>query len=348
MSVATTAPDWHHVAPRHMPTIPLGNEKNSPPVHKIPSALPRYRYWQPNSHSTTWVLVVDLDDSDALLRFYLTQSEHDLPVPSWLIEKGENGHCQAGWIIEHVSHGPTSRLAPQAYARDVRQALTNAFEGDQHFTNGRCWCPWWSGWKTKGRVIWGPTTPRSLGTLHQGLTAAGLWDPSSPTGVRQPTAGPLPDPAEGRNVAVFNAARLRSTGTVADAAHAANGSLSRPLAESEVRGIIRSIERYEAAHGRRTGGGVMSDEQIERQRALGALGGRKRTAQQQQQRAAALSKGPAAAGAVRSAEAVGRAAVVVHWHQQGLTRRQIMAKTGLSEASVKRAIRASRSDPSGD
>lgn len=342
MSIATQPPDVHHLIPAHMPSILLANEKNSAPVHKPPHSVSRFQYWQPNTHSTTWALIIDIDSSNALMDFFIAQSELGLPLPSWFIEKGDNGHGQAGWIIEHVSHGPTSRLAPQAYARDVRQALTNAYSGDQDFTNGRCWCPWWSGWDTKGRVIWGPTQPRSLGTLRHELTQAGCWDPRPPANVRQPMAGSLPDPSQGRNCWIFDTARLRTGGTVRQAATDANDALSHPLHQAELDTIIRSIERYEALHGRRTHGGTMSDEQIKQQRQLAARGGSKNTQAQK----AARSTGPAAASALRSAEAVGRAAIIVHWHEQGLTRRQIMAKTGFSESSVKRAIRASRSTSS--
>lgn len=322
-----------------MPSFPLGHEKNSTPVHKHADSLKHYRYWQPNAHATTWVLVIDLDDPDALMSFFVAQSELGLPLPSWFIEKGENGHGQAAYVIEHVSHGPSSRMAPQEYARDVRQALTNTFDGDQAFTNGRCWNPFWSGWKDAGRVIWGSTQPRKLGELKTALQKAGCWDPKPPAGVRQPVAGSH-DPEGGRNCFVFDQARLRSGGSVEDAAHAANDSLSHPLGPSELRGIIKSIEGWEARTGRRGGNGTMGDEQTERQRALGALGGGQHTDAQR----AARAKGPAAAAAVRSAEAVGRAAIIVHWHEKGLTRRQIVEQTGFSESVVKRALRAARED----
>lgn len=321
-----------------MPSFLLGHEKNSSPVHKHADSLKRYRFWQPNTHATTWVLVIDLDDPDALMSFFITQSELGLPLPSWFIEKGENGHGQAAYVIEHVSHGPNSRLAPQEYARDVRQALTNVFSGDQAFTNARCWNPFWSGWKDAGHVIWGSTQPRKLGELKTALQKAGCWDPKPPAGVRQPVAGSH-DPEGGRNCFVFDQARLRSGGSVEDAANMANESLSHPLGVTELRGIIRSIEKYEAIHGRRTGGGAMSDEQIERQRALGALGGGQHTDAQRAQRSATLAKGPAVASVVRSAEAVGRAATIRSLRSSGYKITDIMARLGVSKATVMRALR---------
>lgn len=319
-----------------MPSFPLGHEKNSSPVHKHADSLKHYRYWQPNTHATTWVLVIDLDDPDALMSFFITQSELSLPLPSWFIEKGENGHGQAAYVIEHVSHGPNSRLAPQEYARDVRQALTNAFDGDQAFTNARCWNPFWSGWKDAGRLIWGSTQPRKLGELKTALQKAGCWDPNPPAGVRQPVAGPSRhDPDEGRNCFVFDQARLRSGGSVEDAANMANDSLANPLRETELRGIIKSIEKYEAIHGRRTGGGAMSDEQIERQKTLGALGGGQNTDAQRQAR----SKGPDAASVIRSAETVGRAATIRSLRSSGYKITDIMARLGVSKSTVMRALR---------
>ena len=118
-----------------------------------------------------WALIVDMDHDDSLLRIFAA----DVPRPSWIIEKGRNGHAQAGWIIEAVALGPNARQAPQDYAEDVRAALTLALGGDPQFRNRRAWNPSWTGWATEGKVFWGPTQPRSLGALKAEMTERGTW-----------------------------------------------------------------------------------------------------------------------------------------------------------------------------
>lgn len=118
-----------------------------------------------------WALIVDMDHDDSLLRIFAA----DVPRPSWIIEKGRNGHAQAGWIIEAVTLGPNARQAPQDYAEDVRAALTAACDGDRQFRNRRAWNPTWTGWATEGKVFWGPTIPRPLGTLRAEMIERGTW-----------------------------------------------------------------------------------------------------------------------------------------------------------------------------
>lgn len=79
----------------------------------------------------------------------------------------------------------------------------------------------------------------------------------------------------------------------------------------------------------------MSDEQIERQKTLGALGGSQNTDAQRQAR----SKGPAAASVVRSAEAVGRTATIRSLRSSGYKITDIMARLGVSKSTVMRALR---------
>lgn len=327
---ATPAPE----IPKHMPTLMVAREKTESPSHKPASSLARYRYWHPNVHETTWVLTVDMDHPDSLMRYFEAVTA-GLPQASWFIEKHENGHGQAGWIIEPVSHGPNSRIKPQIYARDVRQALTNSLDGDQAFTNARSWNPGWTGWPNHGEVFPGPMLPRSLGALRAPLVASGMWNPTPPAKVAQNAVGALRTSADSRNVAVFDYARLRAAGSVSAAAHVANASLSHPLSDSELRGIIRSIEKYEASHTRRTGGsGRMSDDQIKFQRAVGARGGAVNSDAQK----AARAKGPDAASAVRAAEAIGRAATIRSLYEQGFSRAQIMTRMNVSRMTVFRAL----------
>lgn len=328
------------IVPSHMPTIPVASAKDAAPRHKPIDILHKYRFWQPNAHMTTWALIIDLDSDTWLLPFMEFIQDHPALAPSWVIEKAENGHGQIAWIIEHVSHGPNSRIAPQNYARDVRRALTNAFDGDPHFTNARCWNPCWEGWQKEhaGNVIWGRTTPRTLTEIMVPLANAGRWDTNNPlpytpakTGTR--TTDSLH--AEGRNEWIFHSTRLRRYGTVRQVAQDLNDQLADPLSVAELNGIIRSIEGWEAKHGSRAMTDQERAEHLQKQAQRGAQGGSKNTDKQQ----AARSKGPAAAAVVRAAEATGRAAQIRELYRNGYTQKQIMAKLEISRSTVARALK---------
>lgn len=334
------------IVPSFMPSLLVAAEKDAAPQHKRLDRIHRYRFWHPNAHMTTWALIIDLDTDDWLIPLLEVVNDHPRLRPSWIIEKAENGHGQVAWIIDRVSHGPKSLRSPQDFARDVRRALTNAFDADPHFTNARCWNPFWTGWEQEqaGKVFWGHTTPRPLGQLKEPLIDAGRWDTTSrvvytPSTKGTRTTDELPG-SLGRNEWIFHTTRLRPHGTVAQVARDLNDELADPLDVAELNGIIRSIERYEASGGRKPGS-AMTAEDRKRQAQLGAKGGSRHTDKQLQQRAV-LAKGPRAAAVVRTAEATGRAAMIVYWHEQGLSRRQIAERMDVSESTVKRALRAHR------
>ena len=111
-----------------------------------------------------------------------------------------------------------------------------------------------------------------------------------------------------RNQFVFDYARLRRTGTVAQAAAHANSLCAPPLPAAEVAGIIRSIERYEARQRTRNGlrgrgHGHLSDAYRRRQAERGRIGGSRGTAAQRAQRVTAAQR----AAHVRAQKAAARA-----------------------------------------
>lgn len=178
--IAPAKPSPTTVLPSFYPAVRVSSEKDEAPRFKPLARATRYRFWQPNDHCTTCCLVVDIDrEDDWMLDAMGVLRQHPDLRPSWIIQKVGNHHGQMGWFVEPIATGPTARLRPQQYGRAVRQALTNAFGGDQGFTNARCWNPFWTGWKrqSQGDVYLGPLGPRPLGELHAALTAAGLWDP---------------------------------------------------------------------------------------------------------------------------------------------------------------------------
>lgn len=329
--------------PGYYPAIRVAAAKDGAPRYTSIARAHAYRYWQPNDHDAICALVVDIDTDNWLLPMWELIAEYPALMPSWIIEKRSNGHGQLGWLIEPVALGENARHHPIRYANAVRYALTHAFAGDPNFTNARCWNPTWA-WEDNGagEVTWGTVEPRSLGVLHDALTQAGLW--VTETHNRRPTPTLNPSAAPGRNCHVFDVARLRSGGTVADAAHAANDALDVPLSLTELNGIIRSIERWEAVNGApwdRSGRHTvahMTDEERERQRERGRRGGLADTEAQR----AARAQGPAAASVTRSAEAVGRAATARAYKAQGLTNKQIAAKMNASLSSVHRWLRQTR------
>lgn len=321
----------------------MATAKNGVPHYTSIAAAHSYPQWQANDHNTMCVLVVDIDTNNWVLPFWEIIANNPALMPSWVIEKCGNGHGQLGWIIERVTTGKNAPHHPITYANAVRYALTKAFGGDEGYVNSRSWNPTWDGWAAgKGDVTWGIVEPRSLGVLHDALMQAGLWVTKPRT--FRPKATADRDSAPGRNCHVFDVARLRTSGTVKDAAEAANNALDVPLSPTELRGIIRSIERWEAVNGppwaRKAAGNLpgMSDEQRERLRELGRKGGLANTDAQQEAR----SKGPTAASVIRSAEAVGRAATARALQQQGFTKNEIAKKMNAHPGSVKRWLRQTR------
>lgn len=341
-NIPRETPDATQLLPGYYPAVRVATAKDEPPRY---TAIPRahaYRFWQPNDHDALCVLVVDIDRNNWLLPLWELINDYPELLPSWYIEKRENGHGQMGWIIEPVALGENARHQPIRYALAVLHALTQAFGGDENFSNARCWNPTWDGWsKGAGEVTWGLVEPRPLGMLYEALQQAGLWTTKKHN--RRPTPVLDVDSAPGRNCHVFDVARLRARGTIEDAAHAANDALPVPLSLTELNWIIRSIERFEAVNGPpwdRSGSVKhMTDEELQRQRERGRRGGLVNSEKQQQARA----KGPQAAAIIRSAEAVGRAATALALQQQGFTRKEIAEKMGAHPGTVKKWLRQARS-----
>ena len=335
-SIAPPRTDLPVRIPSFISRISVCSDKSEPSFRAPLRELWKYLYWEPNGSGATWVLAVDVDDSIALLRVYETITEHKLPSPNWVIERASNGHAQLAYVIHNVSHAANARQAPQDYARDVRAQLTQAFAGDRAFSNARMWNPLYEGWSSIGQVFWGPNHTYDLGELRSALRTAGLWQKTPQTRSTALT-GPL-TASEGRNVALFEYLRKMPSQRLQELATAANSTFPVPLPPAEVRGIVRSIERYRAKRGTAANNGTMSDKQINVQRTLGAKGGSVNSAAQQEARA----KGPAASRVVRSAEAIGRAAQIRDLASQGWSHTRIADQLNVSESTVKRALKNGR------
>ena len=336
-------PDATQLLPGFYPAVRVATAKDGAPHYTSISSAHQYQQWQINDHKTICALVVDIDANNWVLPFWEMMNDYPALFPSWVIEKRSNGHGQIGWLINHVTTGENARNQPIRYANAVRYALTKAFGGDENYVNSRCWNPTWA-WEDNGagEVIWGIVEPRSLGALRDALQQADLWTTKKHN--RRPAPVIDREDATGRNCHVFDVARLRSRGTVEAAAHAANDALPVPLSLTELNGIIRSIERWEAVNGppwdRRGAYSVryMTEEERQRQRERGRRGGLVNSQKQQQARA----KGTPAASVTRSAEAVGRAATARAYKDQGFSNKEIAQKMGAHPGSVKRWLRQTR------
>ena len=346
-NIAHAALHANDLLPDFYPAIRVAESKDGAPFYTAIAAAHKYPQWQINDHKTICALVVDIDSDNWLLPMWNIIANNLLLMPSWIIEKSQSngGHGQIGWIIERVSTGENAPNHPIHYANAVRYALTKAFEGDEGYVNSRAWNPTWDGWANgAGEVTWGITQPRPLGRLYDALKKAGLWTtkPYNRRSVRTSTDDIKAAP--GRNSHVFNTARLRKRGSVAAAAHAANNALPEPLSLTELRGIIRSIERWEAVNGppwdRKGAYSVsgMTDEARQRLREQGRRGGLVNSDKQQQARA----QGPQSSAVIRSAEAVGRVATARELQQQGFTKNEIAKQMNVHPGTVKRWLRQSR------
>ena len=346
-NIAHAALHANDLLPDFYPAIRVAESKDGAPFYTNIAAAHKYPQWQINDHKTICALVVDIDSNNWVLPFWEMMNDYPELFPSWVIEKSQRngGHGQIGWIINAVSLGENSPNQPIHYANAVRYALTKAFDGDEGYVNSRAWNPTWDGWANgAGEVTWGIVEPRPLGTFYDALKKAGLW--TTKTYNRRSVRITTDDieAAPGRNSHVFNTARLRKRGSVKDAAHAANEALPLPLSTTELNGIIRSIERWEAVNGppwdRKGAYSVsgMTAEARQRLREQGRRGGLVNSDKQQHARA----QGPQSSAVIRSAEAVGRVATARELQQQGFTKNEIAKQMNVHPGTVKRWLRQSR------
>lgn len=329
--------------PPHFKTLPVSSEKNGGERIVHISQVHKFRYFSIHANAVTWAIVMDIDFEDSIERLFLL-IEAGVPLPSWVLHNFANGHVQAGWIIEHVSHGQRSHIKPQKFLADITLLMEHIFECDPGFTRGRVQNPFWEGLedfnKTQVKRTIGSLVPYTLNALADGIKATGLW--VKPSTLREkPLANlkPVPEDAvDSRNVSTFHHARRQIN--VERAANNINSSFPNPMSATELDGIVRSIERYRAKHGYLPNGTgkPLTDQERKRLSARGKYGGSRNTDAQKEVR----KKGTAAAAVVRSAEATLTYSRVIELSQKGYTRREIMAELSVSESTVKRALRSAK------
>lgn len=107
-------------------------------------ALPCYPFLTWRTTDSMPVIVVDIDDPDALARL----TSPLLPPPTAIMWRPSNGHAQAIWNINTVSRpeGASSMPlgSPWAYLQGMQAALTTFLGGDPAFTVHRARNPWYN------------------------------------------------------------------------------------------------------------------------------------------------------------------------------------------------------------
>lgn len=242
-----------------------------------------------------------------------------VPEPNWTVTRKDSGNKHAVWCLARpVLRTAGALQGPQEWFRAIAAAMAAAVGGDPGYTGTLTHNPAPAepllDWDLS--TEWGPERPYTLGELAAGLTI--------PSG--QPFAAAPDDPVVvGRNVSMFEAgmkwAGLRSNldrpvlGYLSgwDAEH---NSPRLPL--SEVAGVARSIERIRsrwAARAATDPKGWHRPDWLARCQDNGRKGGH-------------------ASGKARRAATAPRDARIAAMASQGLSRRQIAARTGLSVGGV--------------
>jgi hypothetical protein len=227
--------------------------------------MAQFTFIQINPSGYLNFLVVDVDQEDAAVRLM----HPSLPEPHWIIENPENGHAQAGWMIEPVRLGPEARPHPVRYAQEVQRALDLLSGNDTAFTRFLVRNP--AAHTPAGDVRFGKRhAPYSLGELMRHMQA--YRDPFDEEFAAWPTAPAFagsiraltPD-TTGRNNAIFYrtrselwrrygiTGRLPGADESLDFALSLNATIPAPLPHREVAELAASAVR-QIARGKGRGG----------------------------------------------------------------------------------------------
>ena len=277
--------------------VRVATAKTVPSVQVSPSDMGAFPFFTPpDCLCAALVVDVDRDGGFAGIEADIFDTIPREITPSWIILTTKG--AQVGWMIETVDLRESARIKPIEYARAVGGALRAALDGDpavDPVSAPRVRNPAYEGVYP---LASGQPPVYSLGELRTALQSAGLWAPPkfSPEGAAASVAtkGVL---LEGtRNNGVFDACRFAAyAGRDHDAAAwNANDRCEPPLPASEVKGIIRSVDRFMSDRRSRysgTGNMPMPEAMHELLSEMGRRGGLANTPAQR----AARALGPAAA-----------------------------------------------------
>lgn len=249
-------------------------------------AMQEYPFVQINPADFRNFLVVDVDRDDAELWLM----HPSVPEPHWIIQNPENGHAQAGWMIDPVHTGAGAKEHPIRYADAVQASLDKLVGADPAFTRYLVRNP--AAHSPAGRVVFGSRLePYSLGELMRHMQQYrdpfepgwNAWDPGQdfvPARIAFHRAE-----EGGRNNAIFYATRAElwrrfddgfapTVEASLDFASLLNAALPEPLPPPEVREIAASaVRQVLRGKGRNRGTGIPSQYLSE----LGRRGGQSKS-----------------------------------------------------------------------
>lgn len=215
---------------------------------------PAHVYW----------LVFDCDHS-----YYERWKTAELPEPSFITINPANGHHHVAYrLIAPVCRSVNARPHPRAFLQAVQEAMREALGGDPHCAGLLTKNPIHPAWTTiRSKNMPAYSLSQLCRTIK--LKAVGGTAPK----ISRPYAAELAEIGiGGRNHALFNVVRRRPAAEQDVYAYAerCNALFHQPLHISEVMGIAKSIERYEAAQHNRNSSEAFRSTQAAR----GRLGGR--------------------------------------------------------------------------
>lgn len=209
------------------------------------------RYIEANPQAISNLLVVDIDQPDALLRAVSHRHEW---LPNAVVENPANGHAHAVWALaEPVTRTEYGRRRPLAYAAAVVEGLRRSVDGDRAYSGLMTKNPTHETWEAS----WLTDHLYSLPELDTHLTEDQSMPPRSWQRTRRRAPVGL-----GRNCAIFETARIWAYRRVRDCPDRSlasseylreviatevqnrNHEFSEPLPTSEAAGIARSIHRW--------------------------------------------------------------------------------------------------------
>ena len=223
-------------------------------------------------------------------------------VPNFASVRKASGHLHIGYFFGSPVHrGASARLKPLAFVARISEFYRAALGSDAGYRGVLAYNPLHGDYST--------TYPRTAPYDLRELAAA------IPRNWRVPKVALT---AEGRNVSLFASLcrrGLRDTDLELEAlAHQMNGKLTVPLSQSELRGIVRSVQRYRARW--RVRGHQLSF--LVRQSKRGRAGGRR-------------------SGEVKRARIRERDLMIVAALELGCSQREAAAATGVSPMTVNTA-----------
>lgn len=231
-----------------LPLWPLSSDDLKAGIYRgsRDDALQR-RYIEANPQAISNLLVVDIDQEDALLRSIW---DRDGWRPNAVVENPANGHAHAVWALkEPITRTEYARRKPLAYAAAVTEGLRRSVDGDKSYSGLMTKNPEHDQWS----ATWWTDALYTLPQLEEHLTENNFMPPPSWRRTRRKNPVGL-----GRNCTIFETARtwayreLRHHfgdahgfyDAVSWHVHELNAEFSEPLPKNEAQQIANSIHKW--------------------------------------------------------------------------------------------------------